>query len=560
VQPRTTDLSTVDAPVAASAEPASAGPATNESETVQDPGGRAWPGVLGEILVAIAAAVLSVWLSRTIDVNPLDRVGQVSGLAALALRFCLLGGLVLAVLLLAALTARPAVFRLISGLACAATAGLITGFVAGGLVVALSGTAWPMFADVGDAGNIAGWVDLLRAGESMPADYPPAAIYLMAWLGELTGQTSSEALRALQIMGAALFGPAAYLAWRLLLSPPWALGIGLVSALPLMEVYKPYANIVLVVLLPVVVTFLRTLRKAASVSPWRIPLAGAAFGAASGVLCLTYSGWFLWLAPGVLAAMLVLFPWRRGWLRGTMVLGVTGVVFVAVTFSHLVGMTRAAGTVKDRFFYFDTATEPAYIAMWRGDTPGNVGPWPPFGELAGVGVFSVLLVVGLGVAVALAGRRTVVVTIGCCMFSAWILRFWLASQMYATGTVQLYPRTTAVILYCLLLLSGFAVYFAVQRFNRQTTLAANGVARLWRQTTAPATGPIVGLVCAMLLFGLFAGSSLSDRYMPRDDDSTGFLTYVSHFTRQEDGTCSTYTAPDSCLPSAAVLERRGSSG
>jgi galactan 5-O-arabinofuranosyltransferase len=59
--------------------------------------------------------------------------------------------------------------------------------------------------------------------------------------------------------------------------------------------------------------------------------------------------------------------------------------------------------VQDRYFYFDTSVEPAYIAMWRNDLPGDVGPWPPPGELAGVGVFTLLLVVGLGAAVALAG-------------------------------------------------------------------------------------------------------------------------------------------------------------
>jgi hypothetical protein len=532
-----------------------------DARTVLAPGGgRAWPGVLGEILVAITAAVLSVWLSRTIDVNPLDRISQVSGLAALALRYCLLGGLVLAVLLLAAQVARPAVFRVVSGLACAATAGLITGFIAGGVVVALHGTAWPIFANLGDAHQLIEWADQLRAGQAMPASYPPLAIHLMAWLGELTGQTSAEALRTLQILGTALFGPAAYLAWRLLLSPPWALGIGLTAALPLIDAYKPYTHIVLVILLPVVVTFLRTLRRAASVSLTRILLAGTGFGAACGVLFLTYSGWFVWSAPGVLAAVLVIFPWRRGSLRGVMLLGATGAVFVATAFPHLVGIVRATGA-KDRYFYFDTSTEPAYIAMWRSDTLANISPWPPLGELAGVGVFTVLLVVGLGAAVALAGRRTVVIALCCCMISAWILRFWFAAQVYATQAVQLYPRTTIEILYCLLLLSGFAVYFAVQRFSRQTAPATNDSAPIRRRTVLPAAGPVVGLISAVLLFGLFAASSVSDRYMPRGDNSSGFLTYVSHYVRQENGKCPDYTAPDSCLPDGgAVVQRRDSGG
>lgn len=560
---RAADLLPADPPVPVD-PPAPAGTVADTSQhvpdaaTAPDPGGPAWPRVLGEILAAVTAAALSIWLSETIEVNPLDRIGQVSGLAALALRYCLLGGLVLAVLLLAAQAARPTVFRMVSGMACAATAGLITGFVAGAVVVALSGTAWPIFANLGDARQLIEWADLLRSGQAMPASYPPLTIHLMAWLGELTGQTSSETLKTLQILGTALFGPAAYLAWRLLLSPPWALGVGLIAALPLIDAYKPYTHTVLVILLPVVVTFLRTLRRAASVSSTRILLLGAGFGAACGVLFLTYSGWFVWSVPGVLVAMLFIFPWRRGFLHGVMLLGATVAVFVATAFPHLVGIVRATGT-KDQYFYFDTSTEPAYIAMWRSDSLANISPWPPLGELAGVGVFTVLLVVGLGAAVALAGRRTVVIALCCCMIGAWILRFWFASQMYATQTVQLYPRTTLEILYCLLLLSGFAIYFAVQRFSRQMTSATNGSTPVRRRTALPASGPVVGLVSAVLLFGLFAASSVSDRYMPRGDESSGFLTYVSHYIRQENGTCSTYTAPDKCLPDGpAVIQQRNS--
>jgi len=242
-----------------------------------------------------------------------------------------------------------------------------------------------------------------------------------------------------------------------------------------------------------------------------------------------------------------------------MLLGTTGAAFIATAFPHLVGIIQTNGR-QDRYFYFDTDTEPAYIAMWRNDTLANVGPWPPLGELAGVGVFTVLLVVGLGAAVALAGRRTVVLTLCCCMLGAWFLRFWFASQMYATQAVQLYPRTTIEILYCLLLLSGFAIYFAVQRFNRQMTPATNGAAFILRRTPS-ATGPIVGLISAVLLFGLFAASALSDRYMPRDDNFGGFLTYFSHFVRQENGTCSAYTMPDRCLPDGiSVIQRRDSGG
>ena len=120
----------------------------------------------------------------------------------------------------------------------------------------------------------------------------------------------------------------------------------------------------------------------------------------------------------------------------------------------------AGAPCPDNFFYFDTCTDPAYIAMWRNDRPFGAGSvWPPLGELGGVGVFTVLLTIGAGVALGLAWRRTVVIGIGFVIVGAWLVRMLLAGQMYATNTVRLYPRTTMVVLYGLLLLTGLAVFF-----------------------------------------------------------------------------------------------------
>jgi len=496
----------------------------------------------GEVLVSVAAALLMVELSRSIDVDPLDRVGQVSGLASLALRFTLLGLLVLAIVVAAAHRRPWTAFPSVSRLACAAVAGLATGMTAGGLVVALRGTSWPLYADHGDSGRLAEWAGSLLAGGNVPAFYPPAALYMIAWLAELTGSTPAHALKMLQVLGTALFGPVAYLSWRLLLPPPWALCIGLVGALPLIDPYKPYVTVVLVALLPVVIRFLQVLRGVSGTSWSRIALYGMGFGSVTGFFLLSYSGWFVWSALGVVVATLLVFPWRTGVLRGLGLLGATGAVFAAIAGPHLVALLGASGTEKDRYFSFDTFVEPAYIAMWRSDLPGEPGPWPPPGELAGVGLFTVLLVVGAGIAVALGRRHTAVLALCCCMASAWLLRFWFASQMYETQTVQLYPRTTQQILYCLLLLSGFGVYLTVQRFD----LA-------WNRQLLAGSAPTIGVLCAMLLFALSAGSSVPDRYMPRADNSAGQLAYVSQMVRQEDGRCPAYSRPDRCAEDVGQL-------
>jgi hypothetical protein len=502
----------------------------------------------GEVVACVGAAIGSVALSRSVDVDPLDRVGQVSGLAALDLRFVLLG---LAVLVACIATARhPRVFAVVGRLACAAVAGLATGLVAGGIVLALHGTTWALFANWGDSGQLIRWADDILAGRPIPADYPPVALHLIARWAELTGDSTAGALRTSQVVGTALFGPIAYLSWRLVLSPVWALAVALMAAMPLLEPYKPYTTVVLVALVPLLVAFLRVLRRAGGLTWIRLAIAGGAAGAALGVLFSLYSGWFLWSAPGALIALLARFPWRAP-ARGLALLGVTAAGLVVVAWPHLFGVIAAAGTVQDRYFYFDTAVEPAYIAMWRNDLPGNVGPWPPPGELAGVGVFTALLVVGLGVAVAVAGRRTAVLTAGALLAGAWILRLAIASRMYETQTVQLYPRTTAEILFCLLLMAVLAARYGGQRLLdawRARAVASNG--HVPRNAL-----PLIGALSAALLLALSMGSATADRYLPRNDGSVGLLAYVAQNVRQPDGRCPQFSGPGECAPDPGALLR-----
>jgi hypothetical protein len=497
--------------------------------------------VIPEVIVSIGAAALSVQLSRAIVVDPLNRVGQVSGVAGLDFRYLLLALVVVGACLLAEWRGGPA-WPVVRRCAYAAVAGLTTGLIAGGILLALRGTDWPLFANDGDSGQLMRWADSVIAGRPIPADYPPAIIHLIAWGSVLTGESTAYTLRALQVAGVALFGPAAYLSWRLLLAPGWALAVTLIAALPLLEPYKPYTTVVLVVLVPVLIALLSQLRRVAAASWRRIAAVGLGTGVALGLLFDLYSGWFLWSGPGVLAAALALFPWRTMPARGLALLGAAGAGLIVVAAPHLLGLLAAAGSTQDRFFYFDTDVDPAYFAMWRHDLPGPVGPWPPPGELAGVGVFVLLLIVGLGLAVALGGRRTTIVTLSALLAGAWLLRLWFASQAYATGTVQLYPRTSAEILYCLLLLSVFAVRYGVCRVGERLPRGVSPVA------------VTVGGLCAALLLGLSIGSSVADRYQPRNDGSVGLLAYVAQMVRQPDGTCPDYS-PD-CAADTEELAAR----
>lgn len=526
------------------------------AESTPRPSGQRRRRVLAAVAegaVAVGSAGALLLLTTTIQVDPMTRVGQVSGLAGIALRYTALGLLVLA-LAVAALHWRRGRFAALAGrLGCAAVAGLITGFVGGGTVVALDGTPWPLFANGGDAGQLVRWVEALQAGRPILASYPPLFVHLLSALSEISGSSPSSTLRTVQIIGTALFGPAVYLAWRLVGSPVWALAIGLTASLVLVDPYKPYGPLVLAVLVPVLVALLRLLRRSHQLDRRALIGLGAAFGVGLALLFLTYSGWFVWSAAGVVATALIVFPWRRGPVNGLVLVLATTVPFVVLTWRHLTELLGASGSVKDEYFYFDVYVDPAYIAMARGDLPGTPGPWPPPGELAGVGVFSLLLVLALGVAVWLAAHRTIVMTLGLLVASAWLMRFWLAAQMYETGTVQLWPRTTPQLLYCLLLLGGCAVHFGVERVRALPGVAGSPVASdepPRRSRGVPRFG-LVGALAAVLLLGLFAGSATADRYLPRNDGSTGMFAYVAHFVRLPDGRCPGRSPSDEC-PSTAV--------
>lgn len=489
---------------------------------------------LAEAVISIGMAILMIVLARRLDNNPLDRVGQISGLAALQLRFAVLALLMLVALIIAARSRWAILSPLAERLTAAAIAGLTTGLIGGAVVVALHGSHWGLNASFGDGAAITRTVRQVIDTGTMQADYPPGSIYALAWYSQLTDSSPDQALKAAQILGTALFGPIAYLTWRLLLPPLWALGIGIIPALPLVEPYKFYVAIMLVVLVPLLLKLLQTLRRAATI-PWsRLVLTGLAIGAAMGLIFLIYSGWFVWSAPGVIVTALVVFPWRTGLLRGLVLTAVTTAVFVLVSSRHLFGLLTASSSVKDRYFHIDTWVEPTYFVMSKGDLPGaNPGPWPPPGELGGVGLFTLLLFAGLVTLIVVARHRTIVIALTSMIAGAWLLRYHFASQMYGTDSVQLYPRTSPQLLYCFLLALGFALYYIARSAPVRSRLA-----RLSSASTA------IGILAGLMLLTASAGSAIGDRYMPRMDNSVGMLAFNSHVTRGPDGLCSPYTSPD----------------
>jgi len=518
--------------------------------------------VAAEIVVAITSAILFTVWSRTIEVDPLTRVGQVSGLAALQLRFAVLGATGVGVLVLVE-KRRPAIFRLYAlPLTCAAIAGMASGLVGGGLEIALHGTPWGLYVNHGDAAEVTRWSELWLQGKPFPETFPPLSGYAMAALQDWFDQPSGFALKDLQIFVTALYGPAAYLSWRLILRPVPALAIGVLTMMPFIEQYKPYTQIVVVIFIPVLVKFLQVVRHSSGMTIRAALLRGIAFGLGFAVLFLTYSGWFVWASPGAAVALAMLIPWRSEKKPALLFIAVTALTFVVFGWVHLQGLIGlASGTAPDNYQYFDTKTDPAYIAMWRDDAPGAaaIGAWPPFGEFAGVGVFTLLLALGIAVAIGLGWRRTVLIGISLPLVSAWLMRQLLASLMYQSGLVRLYPRTTVFILLGLLLLSGFAMFWTIQLVRARLDLSPQakdhvdpgdepGGPAAWRPAAWRPDRVPVGLLVVPLLFVIgSAGSSLADRYMPADPAShsafdTSVFAWVAQETRMPDGHCAEHVS------------------
>jgi hypothetical protein len=289
--------------------------------------------------------------------------------------------------------------------------------------------------------------------------------------------------------------------------------------LPLIEPYKPFPGLVLVAFIPLALRFLDAIRQVAARTNRQIAQAGVAYGLAFGLLLLSYSGWYQWAAPGLVAAAAIVLPWRTAPRKAIVLLAITAAVFLLIGGQYLATMLfDPAAKIADTYVYFDVNTEPMYIAMFRNDTPGPVGMWPPLGELGGVGLFTIVLIAGVGAALVLGRKSSLVIGLAAITLGAWLLRFYYARMLWDTKLVQLYPRTTAVILYCMLALAGYAVYLFVQRAEKTSAL---------RQPPA-----LIGALCALLLFLGSAGSATSDRYMPSNTTppGAGWLTWNAHQT------------------------------
>jgi galactan 5-O-arabinofuranosyltransferase len=461
--------------------------------------------VVLEIAVAFVVCAAFVASCVNIHVNPLDRLGQVSAIASVELRFLWFALPLFVALAVAAKWREGVHFSETTRFVCAAFAGISSAAVAGGIFAALGHSKYGLGGLNGDSGVLVSWAEMAKRGQVGSVLYPPLQVEMLVWLSELIGRPTAYAMKWFQIVGIAVVGPLSYSMWRLLLRPAWALGIGVVAALPLVEAYRQYPLLTLILFIPLSLKYLDVIRNCTDEPVIRLLRHGALYGLAFGVLFLLYSGWFQWSGPGLVVAAIIVAPWRRGW-KPTLIVGaVSLIVFTIISYRYLTAVAATISLLKDDFVYFDATVEPTYIAMWRGGLPGNVGVWPPIGELGGVGLFTVLLAVGTGASIIYARTRTVVIGLGSIMVGTWLFRLWHAHNMWKTKLVQLYPRTTAELLYCALLLSAFAIYFAVERVRER-----GGDSLLVKPTS------FIGVFASLVFLVMSASAATIDKYMPRD--------------------------------------------
>lgn len=520
---------------------------------------RRWVLPLAEVVVSLVAALGFTLLSTHISVNPLVRIGQVSGLAKLQQYVAVIGLPLLAVLLYTAYRGKLRRHQLVKRLVCAALAGLATGVVAGGVVVALRGTPWGLGGQEGDPGALIDMANSFLHGEGMSGIYPPLFPGLMAvWAKiryDVPGGTGF-ALKDFQIFFTAIAGPMTYLAWRLLLRPFWALLIAVPSVVLFLDPIRPYSHVSMLVLLPLLGVCLREMRRAGSRPLRQTLLRGAFLGLVFGVVFLWYSGWFVWSAPGVGLLALFLFPWRAGATvvkRAAAFVGITLLTAGVVGAPLLYQMVRLGSQHPDRYGFLAVYVDPTYVLGWVSDRSGQLEyqTWPAAGEMAGQSGFALLLLFAVGLGVGLGLRNIMVRTAAATLAGAWLVRFWFASHMAHDKAVQLYPRTTWIIMYCLMILAVLGMMSAVDRSSgwAERTLRRPGggepTARVVPRRVVQQLS--AGMVCAVALFATMGASWSVNRYMPQADKmSMGIDAWRAHTVKKADGSCPRFSPVGKC--------------
>ncbi|QMU75290.1 hypothetical protein GXW83_05460 [Streptacidiphilus sp. PB12-B1b] len=522
---------------------------------------RRWGPAAGEWAVGLAVALLFTWWARTVDDNPVVRSGQIAGLAALQFRLAVLGIPLLALVGWAVVRGGARLREWGVRLGAAGVAGLVSGFLAGGQVFMLRGTPWPINGLGGDTGSLDYWAQSVVRTGTFHNVYSPGIPHLVAWLAEqFYHGNAGLVFKPLLIVLTALTCPLVYLAWRMVLRPLPALGVAVLCGVSQYMPYKQYSPLILLLLVPVIAKLAQWLRGSPAFTAWGAVLRGAWLGVMLGVLFITYSGWHVWSFPGAVVLVLALFPWRRagGRVRGLLLLGGTAVAFLAIGGDYTLKMLGASNT-KDLWCSQITLTQPAYL----GELPFSAVNWNQpgvfpnvVGTFAGLDFWTVAMIAGLGLAVALGLRRPAVLGLVACFGGSWLLRFGFAERMVSDQNIRLFPHTTFEIQYTLTALAVVGCVLVAERLGDLTrAVAALASERAAATPGLPALPRLpavrftaVGALLALLLAGGMAASAITDQYLPAppSEHTGGSLAWAAHQLRKPDGACPRYAHNGTC--------------
>lgn len=452
---------------------------------------------------AVAALVVSLavwWMGSRITLNPLVRAEQVSAMASLQVSVFLLVSVPFAGMVIWGWSRGNPRWL---AMATAVAAGASSGIVAGLMAIALHGSRCAVNSLGGDAGRLVIWA--ARPGTA-PSEYPPLPVLAIRWLSAIAGSPEPYVWRGLSLFLLAVTGPCLYIAWRLLYGPAMALVLGPVVGLVFIDPYKPYSSLPLGLSFVVLVIAASHLRN--GYQHWRQPLM---VGVSAAVLLLTYPGWFMWMAPGLLIVV-ALLPWRTKASANFRYLVVSGGCVLLLTFWWLTSAWTGFRTLRDTFVYHDALLRPTYFADWQEDTPAFGVRLPQYGEFGNLDTYSLALIALVSLGLVLRGRTTVGY-LGMAVFvGVWVRKMQIASAFRETGLVQLYPRANMVMLLVALTLAGLG-------FGAVVAMAAS------RFSPGRLGLPLIPvlLVVGGTLFVPMLAEAVADGYMA-SDDGKGVLT------------------------------------
>ncbi|WP_157252430.1 arabinofuranosyltransferase [Nonomuraea typhae] len=246
----------------------------------------------------------------------------------------------------------------VSGAAC----GVFAGWVALVLRTMLNGTPYGFAGLYGDMGRIAASATRYTVTpwsadafvEEVPAEYPMLYPWLIGRASVLTGVPAWRLVPEAEILVTSGAVVAAYLLWARLVRPPVALGIAAAGLSAFGDPRKAFCVIAALV-----------------VTPWAILAFGAsprgrpawwAAGLVGGVMVMTYQGFLIYAAPGLLA--LLALTWWRAPDRWAYMIHVALVVTCAAAVSavyvvpYVLGALKGGQPLADLYVSPDMAANP----------------------------------------------------------------------------------------------------------------------------------------------------------------------------------------------------------